>query len=88
MWRLQDGVDGQQAQAVLHALSLSYHDAGRWLDAQETVENVENVPASPEVVGCAPAASRPPACPLARPSLPGTLCKPNSAATWSWSSTT
>ncbi len=28
-------------------VSLSYHDAGRWLDAQETVEQV---PASPEVV--------------------------------------
>ena len=47
MWRLQEGVDGQQEQAVPQALSLSYHDAGRWLDAQETVENV---PASPEVV--------------------------------------
>jgi hypothetical protein len=29
-------------------VSLSYHDAGRWLDAQETVEQV---PAPPEVVG-------------------------------------
>jgi hypothetical protein len=29
------------------AVSVSYHDAGRWLDAQETVEQV---PAPPEVV--------------------------------------
>lgn len=29
------------------AVSLSYHDAGRWLDAQE---NVEQVPAPPEVL--------------------------------------
>jgi hypothetical protein len=28
-------------------VSLSYHDAGRWLDAQE---NVDQVPAPPEVV--------------------------------------
>ena len=50
MWRLQDenGKEpGQGPRAVPQALSLSYHDAGRWLDAQETVENV---PASPEVV--------------------------------------
>jgi hypothetical protein len=47
MWRLNDGLQGQDEQAVPQALSLSYHDAGRWLDAQETVENV---PASPEVV--------------------------------------
>jgi hypothetical protein len=47
MWRLQEGMHGQLEQAVPQALSLSYHDAGRWLDAQETVENV---PASPEVV--------------------------------------
>lgn len=40
MWRLQDGDDGQAPRAVPQALSLSYHDAGRWLDAQETVENV------------------------------------------------
>jgi hypothetical protein len=33
------------AQPVM--VSLSYHDAGRWLDAQETVEQV---PAAPEVV--------------------------------------
>jgi hypothetical protein len=47
MWRLQEGLDGQEEQAVPQAISLSYHDAGRWLDAQETVENV---PASADVV--------------------------------------
>lgn len=47
MWRLHGGDDGQEPLAVPQALSLSYHDAGRWLDAQETVENV---PASPDVV--------------------------------------
>ncbi len=46
MWRLQEE-PGVAPRAVPQALSLSYHDAGRWLDAQETVENV---PASPEVV--------------------------------------
>ena len=46
MWRLQEE-PGETARAVPQALSLSYHDAGRWLDAQETVETV---PASPEVV--------------------------------------
>lgn len=47
MWRLQDLMPGQEPQAVPQALSLSYHDAGRWLDAQETVENV---PAPADVV--------------------------------------
>lgn len=47
MWRLQEGLAGQEEQAVPQAISLSYHDAGRWLDAQETVENV---PAPPDVV--------------------------------------
>lgn len=50
MWRLQEvqGDDlGQGPRAVPQALSLSYHDAGRWLDAQETVDNV---PAPTEVV--------------------------------------
>lgn len=46
MWRMQDDV-AQEPLAVPQALSLSYHDAGRWLDAQETVETV---PASPDVV--------------------------------------
>lgn len=47
MWRMQDGVQDQGSLAVPQALSLSYHDAGRWLDAQETVENV---PAPAQVV--------------------------------------
>ena len=38
MWRMSDPEDGSQPQAVPQAVSLSYHDAGRWLDAQETVE--------------------------------------------------
>ena len=33
--------------AVPQIVTLSYHDAGRWLDAQETVEQV---PAPPDVV--------------------------------------
>jgi Protein of unknown function (DUF3305) len=47
MWRLIDAEDGSDPVAVPQAVSLSYHDAGRWLDAQETVDNV---PAPTEVV--------------------------------------
>jgi hypothetical protein len=47
MWRLIDAEDGSEPVAVPQAVSLSYHDAGRWLDAQETVDNV---PAPTEVV--------------------------------------
>lgn len=47
MWRLIDAEDGSEPVAVPQAVSLSYHDAGRWLDAQETVETI---PAPPEVV--------------------------------------
>ena len=52
LWRLQDEVDagesvGAGPRAVPVAVSLSYHDAGRWLDAQETVEQV---PAPPDVI--------------------------------------
>lgn len=46
MWRLVDGPDGE-ARPEPQVVTLSYHDAGRWLDAQETVEQV---PAPPEVV--------------------------------------
>ena len=46
MWRLID-VEGQEARAEPQAVSLSYHDAGRWLDAQETVETI---PAPADVV--------------------------------------
>jgi hypothetical protein len=38
MWRLMDAEDGSEPVALPQAVSLSYHDAGRWLDAQETVE--------------------------------------------------
>ena len=47
LWRLSEPEDGSQPQAVPQAVSLSYHDAGRWLDAQETVETCA---APPEVV--------------------------------------
>ena len=50
MWRLQDEhgkESGQGPRAVPQALSLSYHDAGRWLDAQE---QVEQVPAPADIV--------------------------------------
>lgn len=47
MWRMNESTDGQQPLAVPQAVSLSYHDAGRWLDAQETVETAA---AAPEVV--------------------------------------
>lgn len=46
MWRMIE-VEGQEARAEPQAVSLSYHDAGRWLDAQETVETIV---APPEVV--------------------------------------
>lgn len=48
LWRLEEEAtlaDKPLARPV--AVSLSYHDAGRWLDAQETVEQV---PAPPDVV--------------------------------------
>ena len=47
MWRMSEPEDGREAVAVPQAVSLSYHDAGRWLDAQETVETA---PAPPDVV--------------------------------------
>jgi hypothetical protein len=47
MWRLIDAQDGGEPLAVPQAVSLSYHDAGRWLDAQETVETI---PVAAEVV--------------------------------------
>ena len=41
VWRMQeaDG-EGGGSLAVPQTVTLSYHDAGRWLDAQETVEQV------------------------------------------------
>lgn len=50
MWRISEPEDGSPALAVPQAVSLSYHDAGRWLDAQETVETA---PAPVDVVQAA-----------------------------------
>lgn len=47
LWRMHEAADGGEPMPQPEAVSLSYHDAGRWLDAQETVEQV---PAPPEVV--------------------------------------
>ncbi|MDO5690880.1 MAG: DUF3305 domain-containing protein [Pseudomonadota bacterium] len=47
LWRMHEAEDGGEPMPRPQAVSLSYHDAGRWLDAQETVEQV---PAPPEVV--------------------------------------
>ena len=47
MWRMHDGADGGEPMPRPEAVSVSYHDAGRWLDAQETVEQVA---APPDVV--------------------------------------
>ena len=45
MWRMQDQPElGTEPVAVPVMVSLSYHDAGRWLDAQETVEQVPMPP--------------------------------------------
>ena len=46
LWRMPEGANDDTPPEP-QAVSLSYHDAGRWLDAQETVEQV---PAPPEVV--------------------------------------
>ncbi|BEU95786.1 DUF3305 domain-containing protein [Acidovorax sp. DW039] len=48
LWRMdEDDGSGQLALARPVEVSLSYHDAGRWLDAQEMVEQV---PVPPEVL--------------------------------------
>lgn len=48
LWRMEETPSvGDEPLAKPAAVSLSYHDAGRWLDAQETVEQV---PAPPDVV--------------------------------------
>ena len=44
---LEEPVLAEEVMAVPTIVTLSYHDAGRWLDAQE---NVEQVPAPAEVV--------------------------------------
>ena len=44
LWRMHEGENAEDGDADPPArpvaVSLSYHDAGRWLDAQETVEQV------------------------------------------------
>ena len=48
LWRMEESPTiAPEPLAVPVMVSLSYHDAGRWLDAQETVEQV---PAPPQVV--------------------------------------
>ena len=48
LWRMEEEPQiTDEVMAVPVMVSLSYHDAGRWLDAQE---NVDQVPAPPEVV--------------------------------------
>jgi Protein of unknown function (DUF3305) len=48
LWRMEEEpAISTEPIAVPTAVSLSYHDAGRWLDAQETVEQV---PAPQEVI--------------------------------------
>lgn len=48
VWRMQEETSlDDEPIAVPQTVTLSYHDAGRWLDAQEIVEQV---PAPPDVV--------------------------------------
>lgn len=48
LWRMEEEASiADEPIARPAAVSVSYHDAGRWLDAQETVEQV---PAPPDVV--------------------------------------
>ena len=48
VWRMEEEARlADEPVAVPQIVTLSYHDAGRWLDAQETVEQV---PAPPQVV--------------------------------------
>lgn len=50
-WRMQEGESAtwiaEEPIAIPQVVTLSYHDAGRWLDAQEMVEQV---PAPPDIV--------------------------------------
>ncbi|MEO8248226.1 MAG: DUF3305 domain-containing protein [Burkholderiales bacterium] len=46
MWRVEEEPATASVPIALpQAVSLSYHDAGRWLDSQETVEQVDAPPA-------------------------------------------
>ena len=48
LWRMEEEVAfADEPIAIPQIVTLSYHDAGRWLDAQETVEQV---PAPPDIV--------------------------------------
>ena len=48
LWRMEEEAGlSEEPIAKPEVVTLSYHDAGRWLDAQETVEQV---PAPPEAV--------------------------------------
>lgn len=48
VWRMEEqALLADEPIAIPQTVTLSYHDAGRWLDAQETVEQV---PAPPQVV--------------------------------------
>ena len=48
MWRIEEEAClSDEPIAKPERVSLSYHDAGRWLDAQETIEQV---PAAPDIV--------------------------------------
>jgi hypothetical protein len=48
LWRMEEQATlADEPMALPAMVSLSYHDAGRWLDAQETVEQV---PAPPDVI--------------------------------------
>lgn len=48
VWRMEEeALLADEPTAIPQIVTLSYHDAGRWLDAQETVEQV---PAPPQVV--------------------------------------
>jgi hypothetical protein len=48
VWRMEEeALLADEPIAIPQIVTLSYHDAGRWLDAQETVEQV---PAPPQVV--------------------------------------
>lgn len=42
MWRMQEQASlANEPMAIPHRVTLSYNDAGRWLDAQEMVEQVQ-----------------------------------------------
>lgn len=46
VWRMEEEASlSDEPMAVPQTVTLSYHDAGRWLDAQETVEQVSAPPA-------------------------------------------